>query len=156
LPEAPRSLADQGRIDAALRITVAMEDRVARELGRELPLTAPAAQSFAQARTAGLRELFRPQYRRRTLMLTVFHLFQAIGFYGFGNWVPKLISSQGIAITSSLKYAFIIATIYPLGSFLFTLTADRFERKWQIVASATGMALFGLDLARGCNSREAG
>ncbi len=77
-------------------------------------------------------------------MLVVFHLFQTVGFYGFGNWVPKLISVQGFAITSSLKYAFIIATVYPLGPFAFLRIADRFfERKWQIVAAASGVGLFG-------------
>ncbi len=81
-------------------------------------------------------------------MLVVFHLFQTLGFYGFGNWVPKLISSQGIEITSSLKYAFIIACVYPLGPFVFAALADRFERKWQIVAAALGTGAFGLLFAQ--------
>ena len=73
-------------------------------------------------------------------MLIVFHLFQAIGFYGFGNWVPKLISSQGITITNSLEYAFIIAMIYPVGPFVFTAIAASSGRgPHQTRATTTGI-----------------
>lgn len=147
LPESPRWLAEQGRIEAASAVTSAMEARVEEELGCPLPdppQTKPAPQV---ASTVRFGDLFRPPYRRRTAMLVVFQVFQAIGFYGFGNWVPKLISAQGVEIVNSLKYACIIALIYPLGPFLFTLIADRFERKWQIVAAAVGTGTFGLMFA---------
>ena len=48
-------------------------------------------------------------------MLIVFHLFQTVGFYGFSNWVPTLLIDSGIAITSSLRYTFIIAIAAPFG-----------------------------------------
>jgi putative MFS transporter len=44
----------------------------------------------------------------------------------------------------SLQYSAIIALAFPAGPFLFTLFADRFERKWQAVAAALGTAGFGL------------
>jgi putative MFS transporter len=159
LPESPRWLVEQGRMDDAERVMAAIEERVARDLRRGLTSAPPAAANNgapALARrppsaSVGYGELFKRPYRRRTLMLVAFHLFQTIGFYGFGNWVPKLISSQGIEITSSLRYAFIIAIVYPLGPFVFTSIADRFERKWQIVASAVGTGTFGLLFARQSN-----
>jgi putative MFS transporter len=77
-------------------------------------------------------------------MLSVFNFFQTIGFYGFGNWAPKLVAGQGASVSKSLLYSFVIALAYPAGPFLFTLFADRFERKWQIVAAAVGTAAFGL------------
>ena len=77
-------------------------------------------------------------------MLAVFNFFQTIGFFGFGNWVPKLISGQGISVSDSLLYAALIAIANPAGPFIFTVFADKFERKWQIVAAAVGTAAFGL------------
>ena len=37
--------------------------------------------------------------RQRTLMLMVMNFFQAIGFFGFGNWLPALLPGQGASIT---------------------------------------------------------
>ena len=81
-------------------------------------------------------------------MLIVFNLFQTVGFYGFSNWVPTLLISRGIAVTSSLRYTFIIAIAAPFGPLLALALADKLERKWQIVAGASGIALCGILFAR--------
>ena len=96
----------------------------------------PASGSFA--------EMWQPPYRMRSTMLIVFHLFQTVGFYGFSNWVPTLLIKRGIAITSSLRYTFIIAVAAPFGPLLAASIADRLERKWQIVSSAFAIAVSGL------------
>jgi hypothetical protein len=91
-----------------------------------------------------LREIFAPPYRARMLMLAVFNFFQTVGFYGFGNWVPRLIEASGADVLKSLQYAVAIAVAYPVGPLLCLIVADRFERKSQIVAAAIGTASFGL------------
>jgi MFS transporter, putative metabolite:H+ symporter len=96
----------------------------------------------------GFREMWRPPYRTRSIMLIVFHLFQTVGFYGFSNWVPTLLIKRGIAITSSLRYTFIIAIAAPFGPLLAASIADRLERKWQIVLSAFAIAVSGLLFGR--------
>jgi MFS transporter, putative metabolite:H+ symporter len=89
-------------------------------------------------------EMWRPPYRRRSIMLIIFHLFQTVGFYGFSNWVPTLLIKRGIAITSSLEYTFIIAIAAPFGPLAAAAIADRLERKWQIVVSAAAIAVSGI------------
>ena len=147
LPESPRWLAQQGRIEEALRVVESIERHVARETGREPPPVKTAAPEPMVLRVS-LREILQPPYRRHIIVLAVFNFFQTIGFFGFSSWVPQLINSQGIEITSSLKYAFIIAIAYPIGPFVFTQFADKFERKWQIVIAAACTALFGLLFAQ--------
>ncbi|WP_122562575.1 MFS transporter, partial [Pseudomonas viridiflava] len=65
------------------------------------------------------------------------------GFFGFGNWLPALLSGQGVSVTHSLSYAFVITLAYPLGPLLFVKFANRFENKWQIVGSALSSMIFG-------------
>ncbi len=97
---------------------------------------------------SGLAELFRPPYRRRTLMLLALNIFQALGFYGFTIWVPALLVAQGIDFVKSLQYSGVIALMYPLTPLACVLIADRIERKWQIVVAAAGIAVFGLLFAQ--------
>ena len=99
---------------------------------------------------AAFREIWQPPYRRRTIMLAIFNLCQTIGFYGFANWVPTFLISKGITVTKSLEYSLIIAFANPIAPLIGHLFAEKIERKWQIVWSALGIAVFGL-----CFSQQA-
>jgi putative MFS transporter len=140
VPESPRWLAQHGKVPQA--------DAILRRLERDAGLAdaPPLASSPVLAREASgsLAELFRPPYGCRTLVMSVFHLAQTVGFYGFGSWVPSLLIAKGIRVTTSLEYAFIIALANPLGPLLCWWLADRMERKWQIVCAGALVGIFML------------
>ncbi|MBU9820205.1 MFS transporter [Rahnella sp. BCC 1045] len=140
LPESARWLAQQGRNEEAHNVVSAMEKRCG---VAESPAYVAPEQASGLPRKGTFREIWSFQYRKRTLMLTVMNFFQAIGFFGFGNWLPALLSGKGTTVTHSLLYAFFITLAYPLGSLICSRYADKIENKWQIVLSSLMTVIFG-------------
>ncbi|MBV8441705.1 MAG: MFS transporter [Hyphomicrobiales bacterium] len=141
LPESPRWLARHGRLDEADRVLSAIETRVAAEFGKPLP---PSGPEELISPASGFMDLWIPGVRGRVILMSVFNIFQTIGFYGFSNWVPSLLVKQGVAISTSLGYTTLIALAAPVGPLIGFFLGDRFERKWIIVAAAGLILICGL------------
>jgi putative MFS transporter len=147
LPESPRWLEAHGRTVEAEQVISMIEQRVAGNLRTPLPpMQGPASAPSVQPSAA--LSLWRPPYRQRTVVLIVFHCFQTIGYFGFANWLPTLLVSQGITISKSLAYSAVLALVPPIAPLVFSLFADKAERKWMVVCGALLAAGAGLLMSR--------
>ncbi|WP_245813994.1 MFS transporter [Rhodococcus marinonascens] len=142
LPESPRWLEAVGRTDEADAVVRRFEVQALAE-GNVLPRP-DARPVVAASETAALRNLFVRPYFRRTLMMSVFHVLQAWGYYGFGTLVPLVLVAKGFPVVQSLLFSAVTFIGYPVGSALSIPIVERIERKFLVMGSGIAMAVFGL------------
>jgi MFS transporter, putative metabolite:H+ symporter len=147
LPESPRWLEAHGHGAEAAAILDDIEARVVREIGGELAPASPPTFAPPLAQLEPAPSLWRPPLLRRTLTLIVFHLFQTIGYFGFSNWLPTLLVSEGITVSKSFGYTAMLALISPIAPLIVAWSLDRLERKWLVVTGSLLAAASGLLMA---------
>lgn len=140
LVEIPRWYLAHGEPDKAESIMRKIEDEVAKEKG-PLPEPAPFVERATIKKTVGFTEMFKGEYAGRTTLLAVAWIFQTLAFYGFGSWVPTLLVKQGINLNKSIIYTSLMALGAPIGSFVGSIVADRFERKWNLIVTSVFIAI---------------
>jgi putative MFS transporter len=142
LEESPIWLERNGRLREAEAVLQRIESTVLQE-GKELkpPDGAPA---MAPASDRRYGDLFRGQNLSRTAMLVVVWIAQTLGFYGFVSWVPTLLVKQGLTVAQSLHFTTAMHTGAVPGVLLSAFVAERWERKWSIVATAVLTAVSAL------------
>ena len=142
LPESPRWLESVGRVAEADAIVTQIEKEAAID-----PLPSASSEQAANVSSrSGLSVLFSGEYRSRVIMLGVFHIFQTIGYYGFGTLVPLVLASKGYSIVTSLTFTTLTFVGYPVGSALSLPIIERLDRKWLIVGSAFFMSVLGIGM----------
>jgi putative MFS transporter len=139
LPESPRWSATVGRHEEAAAALAGIEAEVELRTGCLLrPVTLEAQEPISQS---PFWRIWASAYRGRTIMLMVFHLLQAVGYYGFMHWLVILAEQKGVEFNQALSLNAAASILAPVGPLLGVWSSERWERKWLIVALALAVAL---------------
>jgi putative MFS transporter len=130
LPESVRWTSANGQGATSEALLARLEDEARSRVGGELP----AVDRQPDPLPASPRELLRPPFGKRVLVLSVFMIVAVSVFYGFNAWLPTLLVENGFTTAQSLTFSSIISAAACPGALLAMLFIDRVERRAAIMA----------------------
>jgi MFS transporter, putative metabolite:H+ symporter len=150
VPESPRWSEAKGRFADAERVLGAIEARVTAELGRPLP-PPPAAPAQQPSAAAPMRQLFRPPYLRRSVMLWITFGGIFFVFYSIQTFMPTVVSSMGFTLTSAFAFTAVIVLVSIPGKLAEAWVVERWGRRPVIITfgALAGAAAIVFGFSRG-------
>ncbi|MET4134367.1 MFS transporter [Pseudarthrobacter sp. PvP090] len=145
LPESPRFLLNAGKHAEAERVVLDFENKVLVSTGKELPATdpnhaeepEPEKYSFGKA----FKFLWGPQMWRITSVTWLIWFVITFAYYGFFSWIPTLLISKGLTITTSFTFSLYIYLAQIPGYFSAAWVNEKLDRKYTIAIYLVGSAI---------------
>ncbi len=139
MPESPRWLESIGRTEEAEALLRQIEGEFA-EQGVALSEPAPAATAAPMRSFAAL---FGPQLLSRTLVGATTLIVANTLIYGFVSWLPTFFVQQGLSMTASFRFSFLMSCGAPVGALIASVAADSVGRKPAILGASVAAIVFG-------------
>jgi putative MFS transporter len=147
VPESPRWLASRGLTHEANRIMQGIEDAVRKATRQPLPEYDCHDHAEATESRGGIRALFVPEYRRRTIMLWLVWFCILFGYYGLTTWIGKLLTDSGFDVVKSIGFILLMALWgipgFISAAFLIEIIGRKYCLALYTLLSAGGAFLYG-------------
>lgn len=127
MPESIRYLKEKGSIKEAISILKKSHLIPEKITGKDVAL------KKTEEIKVTIRELFLPEYRKRTIMIWIHWFCIVFAYWGIFLWLPHILTERGLSLAESLNYSFLITLMQIPGYWSGAYLLEKLGRKFSLV-----------------------